>query len=333
MRIRLPLYSKILLWFFLNLVVAATLLVIIFNAQFHVNMDWFFATGARERMEAVRDLVIGDLEVTPPDEWGAVMRRYSTAYHVRLGLFDDDADWVIGEVLSLPEAVHQRIVERPPFGRPRRNSEEPNATSPPRAPPPPEISAGAKEPPGRRRWPRFPLRALMRTTDPTHYWLLTSARLDNPLAGEPMRVVLVARSNTISAGGLIFDPKPWIALGVGVVLFSLLFWLPLVRGITRTIGKMMNTTRQIAAGRFDVRVNLQRRDELGTLAESIDQMAARLDGLVKGQKRFLGDIAHELCSPLARLQLALTILEGRGPGDQTKLLASAREKAEQIAAL
>ena len=126
-----------------------------------------------------------------------------------------------------------------------------------------------------------------------------------------MRVVLVVRSNTISAGGLIFDPKPWLALGFGVVVFSLLFWLPLVRGITRTIGRMMQTTRQIADGRFDVRVNLRRRDELGALGESIDQMAARLDGLVAGQKRFLGDIAHELCSPLARLQMALGILEQR----------------------
>ncbi len=299
--------------------------------EFHFNMDWFFATGARDRMEAVRDLVIGDLEVTPPDEWGAVMRRYSNAYHVRLGLFDDDADWIIGEVLRLPEEVRERIINRTPFGRPRRNPSD--SRPPPGPPPPPELSGESKETSGRRRWPRFPLRALMRTTDPTHYWLLTSASLDNPLAGEPMRVVLVARSNTISAGGLIFDPKPWIALAIGVVLFSLLFWLPLVRGITRTIGKMVNTTRQIAAGRFDVRVNLRRRDELGSLAESIDQMATRLDGLVKGQKRFLGDIAHELCSPLARLQLALSILEERGQGGQTKLIESAREKAEQIAAL
>jgi two-component system sensor histidine kinase CpxA len=96
---------------------------------------------------------------------------------------------------------------------------------------------------------------------------------------------------------------------------------------------MMQTTRQIADGRLDVRVNLQRHDELGALGESIDQMAARLSGLVAGQKRFLGDIAHELCSPLARLQMALGILEQRATPDQAAYVKSAREKAEQIAAL
>ena len=208
-----------------------------------------------------------------------------------------------------------RIIERPPF---------------PSAQPP---EARTPRPEQRRRWPRPPLRALLRTTGPTQYWLLASARLDNILAGDPMRVVLVARSSSLSAGGLIFNPKPWLALVAGVFVFSLLFWLPLVHGITRTIGRLMQATRQIADGRFDVRVNLRRRDELGGLAESIDQMAARLDGLVTGQKRFLGDIAHELCSPLVRLQMALGILEQHANPTQVPFVRSASEKAAQIAAL
>jgi two-component system sensor histidine kinase CpxA len=173
----------------------------------------------------------------------------------------------------------------------------------------------------------------MRTTDPTQYWLLASGRLENPMIGDPMRVVIVGQSDTLSAGGLIFDPKPWLALGGGVIAFSLLFWLPLVRGITVTVGRMMHATRQIADGRFDVRLNMRRRDELGALGASIDQMAARLDGLVTGQKRFLGDIAHELCSPLARLQLALGILEQRAGQKDTEFVRAASEKAEQIATL
>jgi two-component system, OmpR family, sensor histidine kinase CpxA len=173
----------------------------------------------------------------------------------------------------------------------------------------------------------------MRTTDPTRYWLLASAHLDNPFMGDRMSVVLVARSSTISAGGLILDPKPWLFLGTGIILFSLVFWLPLVQGITRTLSRMMSATRQIADGRFDVRLNMRRGDELGALAESVDQMAGRLDGFVTGQKRFLGDIAHELCSPLARMQMALGILEQRATPDQADFIRSASDKAEQIAAL
>lgn len=316
MKIRLPLYGKVLAWFFLNLAAVVAVFALIFDAQFHFNLDWLFAAGARDRLEAVRDLIVGELEVTSPDEWEPVLQRYSAAHHVEFGLFDDDAVRLAGGV-TLPGEVRARVLAR---------------TEPPReSARTPQAPVGGQRDSFRRRRPT--IRALMRTTDPTYYWLLASSRLENVLAGEPLRIVLVARSNTISAGGLILDPKPWLALGFGIIIFSLIFWLPLMQGITRTIGRMMHTTRQIAAGRFEERLRLRRRDELGALGESIDQMAARLDGLVTGQKRFLGDIAHELCSPLARLQMALGILEQRATPEQTAFVRSASEKAEQIAAL
>jgi two-component system sensor histidine kinase CpxA len=62
-------------------------------------------------------------------------------------------------------------------------------------------------------------------------------------------------------------------------------------------------------------------------------MASRLDGFVQGQKRFLGDVAHELCSPLARLQMTLGIIEQRADERQKDYAKSATEKAGQIASL
>jgi len=103
--------------------------------------------------------------------------------------------------------------------------------------------------------------------------------------------------------------------------------------MSRSFARMTNATQQIASGRFDVRLNARRRDELGSLSEAIDQMAERLDGFVKGQKRFLGDIAHELCSPLAKLQMALGILEQRAEAGEKPYVKSASEKASQIATL
>ncbi len=328
MRVRLPLYGKILTWFFLNLVIVSAVVAALFTAQFRFTLDWiFFNAGARERLEAVRDLIIGELETTFPDDWEQVLQRYNEAYKVRFAVFDDDAAPLVGGFAQLPPEVRRRIVERMPQPIPPRRDA---SVSPPPTPSaiPQRFGDGQ-----RRWWPRPPIRALMRTEDPTRYWLLASGRLENVMLGDPMRIVLVAQSNTISAGGLILDPRPWLALALGIVLFSLLFWWPLVGSITRTVRRMMQTTRQIADGRFDVRVNLQRRDELGSLAESIDQMAGRLDGLVTGQKRFLGDIAHELCSPLARLQMALGILEQRVNPEQAPFVHTAAEKAQQISAL
>jgi two-component system sensor histidine kinase CpxA len=325
MRAAFPLYSKILGWFFLNLLAVAAVAVVLFDAQFHFNLDWFLAFGARERLEAARDLIVGELELNHPEDWAGVLARHSEAQHVQFTLCDDGGHPIVGAHAELPAAVAERIATQPTFTRPVR---------PLPAPPTAELTTPT---PGDSLWrlraPRLPLRALMRTQGPTRYWLLASGRLDNPLAGPPFRAVVVAESKTLSAGGLVFDPKPWIWLLLGIVVFSLLFWLPLVRGITRTLARMIQATRQVADGRFDMRLNVARRDELGALGASIDQMATRLDGMVAGQKRFLGDVAHELCSPLARLQLALGVLEQRVKGDDASFVKAASEKAEQIAAL
>src|SRR5439155_17878836 len=53
----------------------------------------------------------------------------------------------------------------------------------------------------------------------------------------------------------------------------------------------------------------KRRDELGLLGASINQMAGRLETFTEGRKRFLGAAAHELRSPLARIQLVAEILQ------------------------
>jgi len=151
------------------------------------------------------------------------------------------------------------------------------------------------------------------------------------LESDWMPPILMDEAELYGISGLFFDPGPWLWLAGGAVLFSVLLWLILLRGITRSVRHMTQTTRQIAEGRFDVRVDARRGDELGSLADSINRMAARLNGFVLGQKRFLGDIAHELCSPLAKLQMALGIMEQRSGEDE--YVRRAGEKAQQISAL
>lgn len=62
-------------------------------------------------------------------------------------------------------------------------------------------------------------------------------------------------------------------------------------------------------------------------------MAARLSGYVHGQKRFLGDIAHELSSPLARMQMALGVLEHRAGEKEASYVADVREEVEHMSSL
>lgn len=322
MRPRLPLSAKILVWCFLNCAALAAVVILLFNAQFHVNLNWLLSSSAHDRVNALHDLVAGELANTAPEEWDRVVERYGEAYHVRLSLFDDSGNRLVGSLKELPNEIRARFAATPFQHTPSPATKNPGASP----------ASPAQSPERRGPLRRRPLRDLIRSTHPTEYWLLVSMRVDNVQTG-PMRVVLVANDYSLSMGGLIIDLAPWLRLGLGAVGFSVLFWFPLLRGITRSIAKISEATSKIAEGRFDVRVSLRRRDELGALAEAINQMAARLDGLVKGQKRFLGDVAHELCSPLAKLQMALGILEERTDANQKNYVVSATEKAAQISSL
>lgn len=74
----------------------------------------------------------------------------------------------------------------------------------------------------------------------------------------------------------------------------------------------------IAEGRLDTRVDpalRKRRDEIAVLARNFDCMAERIEALVMGQRRLLGDVSHELRSPLARLIVALGLVR-QGPPEE-----------------
>ena len=144
---------------------------------------------------------------------------------------------------------------------------------------------------------------------------------------------LVAVSDTMGGAGLFADPLPWVPIALGAMGLSALFWLPMVRNITRPIAEVTAATEQIAEGRFDTRVGTERDDEIGRVGQAVDHMANRLDGFVKGQRRFLGDISHELCSPIARVQAALGILGQRADEEQKKYVQDVQDEVEHMSEL
>jgi two-component system sensor histidine kinase CpxA len=165
------------------------------------------------------------------------------------------------------------------------------------------------------------------------YW----AAMDLPVfeAGltAPRHLLLLVRSETASAHGLFFDLSPWIQGGVAVFILSLILWAPFFLGITRYLTRLSRATEAIAGGKFDTRIGVSRSDELGILGDSIETMAARLDRLVTGQKRFLADVAHELCSPLARIRTGFGVLENSVEDAHHERIESIDEDIEELSRL
>jgi two-component system sensor histidine kinase CpxA len=173
---------------------------------------------------------------------------------------------------------------------------------------------------------------MLRTSEPALYWVGVPLPLPDLQRLQP-RLTLLAVSDSLRGGGLFFDYTPWLLTAGAVMILSVVFWLPLVRGITRSLAQMTRATGEIAEGHFDARVADGRSDELGSLATAVNRMAERLAGFVSGQKRFLGDTAHELCAPIARMQMALGILEQRADEKQKPYVNDVREELQHISGL
>lgn len=310
MKLRLPLFSRILLWFFLNLALLTVGFVLLLRSQFVIDRDFLLSATAVDHLQTIGDELSSQIQNQSEAERNSVLSRYNETYKARFYVLDQNGRPLAGEPSRLPPEIHDRAMHRrppPPDLRPPSHEEDQPSPHP--------------EPNNR---PPNPGRMLIRAGNPPHYWAVVRTSL---------QTVVVVESDSLTGHGLFLDLRPWIAAVFGAGVFSALFWLPFVRGITRSIAQMTHATQQIAEGHFDVRVDARRSDELGELGLAVNSMAKRLDGFVTGQKRFLGDIAHELCSPLARLRVALGIMEEHADAENLTDVARANEQAEEIAGL
>lgn len=165
------------------------------------------------------------------------------------------------------------------------------------------------------------------------YWALTRIPVIDPATGNLVRGTLVMVAPSFLGTPLFFDFKPWlIALAAAVSVF-VLCWLPFIRGLSRSISRLTDNTGRIAQGDFENHLPENRADEIGQLSVSINRLAGRLSGFVTGQKRFLGDIAHELSAPVARIQFAVGILEQRATEDQRETVEDLREEIGHMSGL
>ena len=145
--------------------------------------------------------------------------------------------------------------------------------------------------------------------------------------------MLLAVSDSVTGHGFFFDPLPWMIVAAAIILISALLWIPMVRYITRPLARMTLATEEVANGSFDVSIHESRADEIGRLARAINNMTLRLSAFVKGQKRFLGDVAHELGSPIARIQFGLGALEQRVEGKNRKRVVEVMEDVDHLSKL
>ncbi|WP_280152597.1 HAMP domain-containing sensor histidine kinase [Piscinibacter sp. XHJ-5] len=124
---------------------------------------------------------------------------------------------------------------------------------------------------------------------------------------------------------LPFVPAGWqrgvglaVALVVLFVAVAVGAW-PVVRRLTRRLQALQKGMETFGAGQLSHRVEVNGRDEVAAVAGSFNQAAARIEALVRSHQSLLANASHELRSPLARMKMAVSLIEDAPPAQRERL--------------
>ena len=332
MKVSFPLSLKVSLWLLANLLLLAAAGGGYYVSQFGSGWTSLTRGVLGDQLQSIGDSIASDLQAEPEAVRPAIIASRSRKYGADFYLFTNEGQRVVGDEVTLPAAVVQQLNRGPRRGTPGPDGTRPPRPRPPRASPAPDDRPPPdNEPPPNRR-PQGDGKFIVHTSDPAATWIGLRVPIPNSFGQQTPGTVII-RTDSLWTLARLLRLGPGLAVATGALLLSVIFWLPLIGSITRALKRLNHATERIAEGEFATRVTLRRRDELGHLGHSVNRMAERLDTLVNGQKRFLGDVAHELGSPLGRLQVATEILETRADPALRSQVADVREEVQHMAGL
>lgn len=155
---------------------------------------------------------------------------------------------------------------------------------------------------------------------------------------------------TDSEGGvtwLMHDPQRNVVLRVGPVapiaehpwlrLLPPLFYVAIfvlvglwLRPLLRDLDTITASTRSFAADYREPAPTAPFVTSLRELAENFDAMAARLGGLIQGQKELTSALSHEMRTPLARIRFALAVIGDKASDEVRGELADIEGDVREI---
>jgi len=256
-----------------------------------------FQASASARLTAWAELLQSALPAAddPPDEQAQALLDWSQRLRVPLAL-DDAAG---RRIATAPSFARFTGLQPGPPGGPEGGEGQPR---PPQAGGPwhgegPRHAEGPRRggPPDADGPPREPQR--VRLSDGRVLWIVRPSgprRPDGrPLFSEPP----FARGAGLAIGLVLL----FVAVAAGAY--------PVVRRLTRRLEGLKQGVEAFGAGALHHRVDAGGRDEVAAVASSFNQAAARIEALVRANQSLLANASHELRSPLARLKMAVEMLE------------------------
>ncbi|OUR60744.1 hypothetical protein A9Q74_12310 [Colwellia sp. 39_35_sub15_T18] len=153
--------------------------------------------------------------------------------------------------------------------------------------------------------------------------IFSHTRLIGPVAikinKQPYQVFISRKQHERNIGQMVLALPYWVRFTIPT-LVSLVFCLLLAHSFSKPVRLIKKAATKLGQGDFATRVTLtsQRNNELGQLAQSFNQMAEQLQQHQSAQQRLLGDVSHELRSPMTRLQMALGLAQQEATTPQAR---------------
>ncbi len=117
---------------------------------------------------------------------------------------------------------------------------------------------------------------------------------------EPYWLILAIQKDTITSAWRGLLPQlglaAIIALPIAVVLASVL-----ASYISRPLQQLTTASQLVAEGNYDVQVDIDRRDEVGRLAQSFSTMARRVGETHSQMRALIANVSHDLKTPLTSI--------------------------------
>ena len=172
--LRLALYTKILLWFLVNLGVVAAIGLFYARVTFQPGLDWLLNGPPGSRIELLAMHLTNELMTSPQPDWDRVLKGYHAEKEVTFTLFTSDGRQVFGEQVEVAAEVRKQLIDKRQPGVRLK-------------PPRPQGVEGAMMQPKK---PRF----LLRSESPKRYWSGMHLDLMFEADGQwhPLTMVLIA---------------------------------------------------------------------------------------------------------------------------------------------
>jgi two-component system sensor histidine kinase BaeS len=114
-----------------------------------------------------------------------------------------------------------------------------------------------------------------------------------------------------SGGPVIHEPvvPVWIASTLGTAAVALLLAFALSGRILRPVSELTAAAHRMRQGDLEVRVVPRGDDEIARLGRAFNEMAERLSDTERTKRQMVGDVAHELRSPVTNLRCGLEAIQ------------------------